>query len=73
MHIYTPNAPNMVARAVLTPLMILLVLVPVIICNAVQNATARLGIIIASTTVFLTVLSLLTRGKMLDLVIAGAT
>ncbi|KAF3929544.1 hypothetical protein ABW19_dt0204734 [Dactylella cylindrospora] len=72
-HIYSPRSTTLLARTVLTPLIVIILLAPVIICNSVSNANARLGIIVAATGLFLTVLSLLTRGKMLELVVAGAT
>ncbi|KAF3911255.1 hypothetical protein AA313_de0201959 [Arthrobotrys entomopaga] len=72
-HVYSRNSTNIVARTILTPLMIVVLLIPVIICNAVTSPNARLAIVISATSIFLTILSLFTKGKMLDLVVAGAT
>ncbi|KAF3221166.1 hypothetical protein TWF106_006491 [Orbilia oligospora] len=72
-HVYSRNTTNIVARTILTPLMIVVLLIPVIICNAVASPNARLAIVIFATSIFLTILSLFTKGKMLDLVVAGAT
>lgn len=54
-------------------MVILLVLIPVIICYRVTDQDARLAVVITTTGVFLLILSLSTRGKMLELVVAGAT
>lgn len=57
----------------MTPLVIILVLVPVVICNAVNGLTAKMAVIISATSIFLTILSFFTRGGMLELAIAGVT
>ena len=72
-HIYPRDATRLVARTVATPIIIVLVLVPVIICNAVEAVTTRLAIIILATSAFVTALGLLTRGHVLELVMTGAT
>ncbi|KAK6533669.1 hypothetical protein TWF694_002602 [Orbilia ellipsospora] len=72
-YIYSQSATNIVARALLTPLIVIILLAPVITCNFISNVNARLAVVVSATGVFLTVLSLLTKGKMLDLVVAGAT
>jgi hypothetical protein len=66
-HIFTRDSTNLVARAVLTPLIILLVLVPVIICNALNSLNIRLAIMVVATSVFVTLLSLLGKAKTIDL------
>jgi len=72
-HIYSRNCTSFLARIIMTPLVIILVLVPVVICNAVNGLTAKMAVIISATSIFLTILSFLTRGGMLELAIAGAT
>ncbi|EEU35101.1 uncharacterized protein NECHADRAFT_82461 [Fusarium vanettenii 77-13-4] len=72
-HIYARGRADLLARLVLGPLMVTLVLTPVVICHVVDSLTARLAIVIVSTCFFLTVLSVLTGGKVLDLTVAGAT
>ncbi|KAF8847730.1 hypothetical protein BDZ45DRAFT_665461 [Acephala macrosclerotiorum] len=72
-HIYSRDCASLLARIISTPLIIILVLVPVIICNAVNSLNSRLAIIVIATSIFLTFLSLLMKVKMLELVVAGAT
>ncbi|KAF3941423.1 hypothetical protein ABW19_dt0207607 [Dactylella cylindrospora] len=72
-HIFSRKYANLLARALITPLIVILLLAPVIICNFINHSTIRLTIISLSTTLFLTILSLLTRGKMIELIVAGAT
>lgn len=50
-----------------------LLLTPVVICILVDNTPARILIIITSTALYLMALSRLTRTKMLELTLAGAT
>jgi len=57
----------------MSPLIILSILLPVVIRNVVNSADTRLGILIASTSVFLTALTLFTRGNLVELAVAGAT
>ncbi|KAK4198569.1 hypothetical protein QBC40DRAFT_204748 [Triangularia verruculosa] len=72
-HIYPREATSLLGRAILTSIIILLVLIPVIICYRVTNPGARLAIVVTTTAIFLFILSLSTKGKMLELVVAGAT
>jgi hypothetical protein len=55
------------------PLVIVLLFTPVIICNFVDNLTARLVVIITATTGFIAALSGLTKARTVELVVAGAT
>jgi len=57
----------------LAPFIILLVVVPIIICNAMSSLTARLVIIVTAASVFITILSLVTKARTVELAVAGAT
>lgn len=62
-----------VARITLAPLIIFLLLAPVIICNAVVSLTARLATMVIATSIFVTLVSLVTKAKTVELAVAGAT
>ena len=57
----------------MTPFIVTLLLAPVIVCNHLDNLTARLVAIIAAASIFIEVLSGSTRAKSTELVVAGAT
>lgn len=57
----------------MTPFIVTLLLAPVIVCNHLDNLTARLVAIIAAASIFIAVLSGSTRAKSTELVVAGAT
>ncbi|KAI1074283.1 hypothetical protein F5B20DRAFT_574195 [Whalleya microplaca] len=61
------------ARGLMTPVIVVLLLVPIIVCNCLTSLTARLGTIIIATIIFVFVLSSSTRAKAVELVMAGAT
>ena len=50
-----------------------LLLTPVVICILVDDIPARILIIITSTVLYLMVISRLTRTKMIEMILAGAT
>jgi hypothetical protein len=62
-----------VARVLLTPFIILLLLTPVIACYSISSLTARLLVVITATAGFIAVLSGLTKARVVELVVAGAT
>ncbi|KAK3295117.1 uncharacterized protein B0H64DRAFT_394294 [Chaetomium fimeti] len=73
--VYVPSGPfiNNIARALMLCLITFLLLAPVIVCILVKSFAARVVVIAVSTALYLTVLSLLTRSRMLELILAGAT
>jgi hypothetical protein len=72
-YIYSGSLIKTIARAIMLFLITFLLLTPVVICILVDNAPARILIIITFTALYLTALSRLTRTKMLELTLAGAT
>ena len=60
-------------RTLILALIIFLLLVPVVVCRAVDGATARMIVIIISTILFITTLFNLTKARTVELFIAGAT
>lgn len=72
-HIFAPLPIRRAVRALLAPLVTLLLLTPVIICNAIHNLTARLVVMVLATTFLVAVLSGLTKAGTMQLVVAGAT
>lgn len=60
-------------RMVVLPLITLLLLAPIVICNALENVAFRIAIILVSTGVFLTALSALTKARSVELFLAGTT
>ena len=54
-------------------LMTLLLLTPVVVCIFVESVPARVFVIVVSTALYLAVLSQLTRSRMMELILAGAT
>ncbi|EWG54442.1 hypothetical protein FVEG_17320 [Fusarium verticillioides 7600] len=72
-HFYSQNWTTAITRTLVTPLIITMVMVPITICNQIESEKVRLGITIISTSLFLLLLSLFTRGKMLELTVAAAT
>ena len=72
-HVYSRNLTNRLTRVLLTQLIILLILSPVIICNAVRSTKARLIILVFATSIFISIVSCFTKSKTVDLVVAGAT
>jgi hypothetical protein len=51
----------------------MLLLLPIVICNLVNDLAMRLLIVMLSTVIYLIVLSALTRVKTIELVVAGTT
>lgn len=63
----------MKARLLLTPVLIILLLTPVVLCDIISNLTFRLVVIIVATSLFITILSVLSRAKTVELAVAGST
>ncbi|KAK1965460.1 hypothetical protein LY78DRAFT_637519 [Colletotrichum sublineola] len=72
-YIYSGTLVKQTARAVMLCLITSLILIPVIICIAVNSVVARVAIILLSTVLYLSILSRLTSAKMMELILAGAT
>ncbi|RYP92954.1 hypothetical protein DL770_000914 [Monosporascus sp. CRB-9-2] len=72
-HHFSPTIMTLVARVLIMPPIILLLMVPVIICSFVSSLAGRLITIILSTSLFITVLSILSKARSVELVVAGAT
>lgn len=73
MHILSRAFTDKATRVIVAPFVTLLVLVPVIVCNAIDNMNVRLGVIILAANIFVVLLSLFTRCKIIELAMAGAT
>lgn len=72
-YIFPPSPKRQAVQVILVPLFTLLLLTPVVICNFVSGLTARLVIVILTTTGFIAALCCLTNVRPVDLIIAGAT
>ncbi|KAI1065885.1 hypothetical protein LB507_001179 [Fusarium sp. FIESC RH6] len=72
-HIYSGQFIKRTAKAFLICLVTMLLLLPIVICNLVNDLPMRLLIVMISTVVYLLVLSGLTRVKTIELVVAGTT
>jgi hypothetical protein len=72
-YIYYGSLIKTIARAIMLFLITFLLLTPVVICILVDNIPARILIIVTSTALYLMALSRLTRTKMIELTLAGAT
>ena len=72
-HIFPRSSITWIARMLMTPFVVVLLMAPVVMCNLVGSLTTRLVVIVAATTGFVAVLSGLTRARTIELVVAGAT
>ncbi|ETS81128.1 hypothetical protein PFICI_06130 [Pestalotiopsis fici W106-1] len=72
-YIYSGPVVQRAARALLLSLMALLLLLPVVICNATNIISARIIVMMVSTICYLVAISELTQPKTMELILAGAT
>lgn len=72
-HIFPKPYTHRVARALLAPSILCLLLAPVAICSALESPRARLAVVVAAASIFVMALSLLTKPKTVELAVAGAT
>ena len=72
-HIFPRSSITWVARMLMTPCVVVLLMAPVVICNLVGSLTARLVVIITATTGFVAVLSGVKRARTIELVVAATT
>jgi hypothetical protein len=61
------------AKSMLFSLITLLLILPVVICTAVQTRSIRIVVVVLSTIVCLLLLSILTKCKTVELIVATAT
>ncbi|KAI0804904.1 hypothetical protein GGR55DRAFT_657707 [Xylaria sp. FL0064] len=72
-HIPTRSSIARLARMLMTPVIIMLLLAPVLICSMLISLAAQIGTIVVATTIFVAVVSSSTKAKAIELVVAGAT
>ncbi|KAL7622013.1 hypothetical protein AAE478_007514 [Parahypoxylon ruwenzoriense] len=72
-YIYSGPLIKYMAKAVLLLVISLLLMTPIVICNAVLSLSGRIGVITLSTMVYLMVVSVLANSKTIELIVAGAT
>lgn len=72
-HIYSGPLVKRTAKALLLCLITLLLLIPVVICNLISTTSFRIIVVMASTISYLLVVSLLTKSRTMELILAGAT
>ncbi|KAK8016715.1 hypothetical protein PG993_014904 [Apiospora rasikravindrae] len=76
-HIWSGAGPGwpirLVARGLLLLLISLLLLGPVVICNMIASLSIRIVVVLLATTSFVLVVTVLTRPKTMELIVAGAT
>ncbi|KAI1128943.1 hypothetical protein F5Y10DRAFT_291580 [Nemania abortiva] len=72
-YIYSGPLIHRTAQTLMLLLITSLLLVPVVICVLVDSKPARIFIIIISTAIYLSILSHLTKSKMIELILAAAT
>lgn len=72
-YIYSGPLIQQTARAILLLLITFLLLMPVVICNIAGTFSIRVFVVVVSTILYLLVLSVLTRSKTIELILAGAT
>jgi len=72
-YIYSGTMIRTVATGLMVLLITSLILTPVVVCILVDSVPARIAIIAGSTLCYLTVLSRLTKSRMIELMLAAAT
>ena len=72
-YIYSGTMIKTIATGLMLFLITFLLLTHVVVCVLVDSIPARVVIIITSTACYLMVLSRLTKSRMMELVLAGAT
>lgn len=73
-NVYVPSASvqTHLARAILGLLVIILIIVPVLVCNSLSSITSRVIVIGVATSVFIAIMSGVLRAKTVELFVAGA-
>jgi hypothetical protein len=71
--IYSGSLIRRIAKGLLLSLIALLLILPVVVCNAVQTTSTRIAVVVLSTIFYLLALSVLTKSKTMELIVATAT
>jgi hypothetical protein len=71
--IYSGSVIRRMARGLLLSLIALLLILPVVVCTVVQTTSIRIVVVVLSTLVYLLSLSILTKCKTMELIVATAT
>ncbi|KAI1745786.1 hypothetical protein F4680DRAFT_113322 [Xylaria scruposa] len=71
--LYSGQLIKHIAKAIMLILISFLLLLPVVICMAIDSPWGRICVIIASTVAYLAILAQLTNSRMIELILAGAT
>ncbi|PMD31747.1 hypothetical protein L207DRAFT_572531 [Hyaloscypha variabilis F] len=72
-YLYSGSLIRRITDVLMLSLIALLLLFPVIICVLITSTWARIAVITLATLIYLSILSRLTKAKMIELVLAGAT
>jgi hypothetical protein len=74
-NVYIPRRSTTlrIARGLMTPIIVALLLAPVVLCTYLETVSSRLYVIAGSTIIFIAIMSSATRVKSSELVIAAAT
>jgi len=72
-YIYSGTLIQRIARALLLLLITLLLLMPIVVCNIISTTSIRILVVMVSTISYLLVLSLLTKSRSIELILAGVT
>jgi len=72
-HVFPRSSITWVARILMTPFVVVLLMAPIVLRNLVSNLAARLVVIVAATTGFVAVLSGLTKARTIEPAVAGVT
>ncbi|KAF5643465.1 uncharacterized protein FTJAE_3265 [Fusarium tjaetaba] len=74
-HIYIPTRSTaaLISRALMIPIVVIMLLAPVILCSYLSNTSSRLFAVGGATVFFVAMISSGTRMKSQELIIAGAT
>ncbi|KAI1776945.1 hypothetical protein F4818DRAFT_412368 [Hypoxylon cercidicola] len=72
-YIYSGPLIKYIARVVLLLVISLLLLTPIVVCNAVLSLSGRIWVVAFSTMAYLLVVSALAKSRTIELIVAGAT
>lgn len=70
-HIVSKVSVTRIARILMTPVIVTLLLAPVIVCNRLNTITVRLIVVVTAASIFVAILLGSTNAKIMELVIAG--
>jgi len=72
-HITSHGSLRTAARAIIGFGIVVLLLVPIVICNVIQKPMVRLGVVAVAATLFVAILCWVVRAKPIQMFVAGAT